>query len=486
MMSSSSGANISIADRLEILSKLEDGMTVSGIACEYGLSKRTIRRYRQNSKEIRNFAANPKHREMKRQRKSTYTDMETKLYNWFLQRKLLGDCLTDNILIKKAKEMETEFAGTSNFKGSRGWLWNWKKKYDIDKKTTDPNEIAANNFIREFLQTLVKENINEEDVYNMDETSLLWRALPWKTLAHEEKCLIIKGENGKTDIVTVAFCANTSGTHKLPLLFVNKFANPRALKHCKDTLSVVYKSHPNAWINEDIFREWYNNHFKQCVKERQLQEQREGKVILLVDNFKAHKLEKDELDDGHFVLMFLPPNTSSMIQPMDRGVIAECKKLFRHKLFHQVLQVLQYDDGLTQFYADYDIKDCINFISEAWNDVTLQTIRNSWAKILNRQIELNDLKIENPIDSDEKNAEQSFNVMSAEEITEWISRCEQVEIILEETAIEGENKSPSPPLIGGEEIDHLLYNLKTLSKIEPEIEADAKRIIDCFNKTEER
>ncbi|KAK9301502.1 hypothetical protein QLX08_006131 [Tetragonisca angustula] len=453
MMSSSSGANISIADRLEILAKLEDGMTVSGIACEYGLSKRTIRRYRQNSKEIRNFAANPKHREMKRQRKSTYTDMETKLYNWFLQRKLLGDCLTDNILIKKAKEMETEFAGTSNFKGSRGWLWNWKKKYDIDKKTTDPNEIAANNFIREFLQTLVKENISEEDVYNMDETSLLWRALPWKTLAHEEKCLIIKGENGKTDIVTVAFCANTSGTHKLPLLFVNKFANPRALKHCKDTLSV---------------------------------EQREGKVILLVDNFKAHKLEKDELDDGHFVLMFLPPNTSSMIQPMDRGVIAECKKLFRHKLFHQVLQVLQYDDGLTQFYADYDIKDCINFISEAWNDVTLQTIRNSWAKILNRQIELNDLKIEDPIVSDEKNAKQSFNVMSAEEITEWISRCEQVEIIFEETGIEGENKSPSSPSIGGEEIDHLLYNLKTLSKIEPEIEADAKRIINCFNKTEER
>ena len=116
----------------------------------------------------------------------------------------------------------------------------------------------------------------------------------------------------------------------------------------------------------------------------------------------------------------------------------------------------------------------------------MQTIRNSWAKILNRQIELNDLKIEDPIVSDEKNAKQSFNVMSAEEITEWISRCEQVEIIFEETGIEGENKSPSSPSIGGEEIDHLLYNLKTLSKIEPEIEADVKRIINCFNKTEER
>lgn len=76
--------------------------------------------------------------------------------------------------------------------------------------------------------------------------------------------------------------------------------------------------------------------------------------------------------------------------------------------------------------------------------------------------------------------------MSPAEIKEWISRCEQVEIILEETVIEGENKSPPPPPIEGEEIDRLLYNLKTLSKIEPEIEADAKRIIDYFNKTEER
>ncbi|XP_012245755.1 jerky protein homolog-like [Bombus impatiens] len=484
-MTSPSGNNTSIADRLDILEKLEDGMTVSSIACEYGLSNRTIRRYRQHSKAIRNFAANPKYREMKRQRIPIYTDLESKLYRWFQQRKLLGDCLTDNILINKAKEIETEFPSTSNFKASRGWLQNWKKKYDIGKNTTDPNEIAANNFIREFLQILVKEDINEEDVYNMDETSLLWKALPWKTLVHEEKYLIIKGENRKTDIVTVAFCANTSGTHKLPLLFVNKFANPRALKHCKDKLPVVYKSHCNAWVNEDIFREWYTNHFKQSVKERQLQEQRKGKVILLVDNFKAHKLEKKELDDGHFMLIFLPPNTSSLIQPMDRGVITQCKKIFRLELLRRVLQ---YNDGLTQFYADYDIKDCIDYISEAWNNVTPQNIRSCWVKILNRQFEFNNIKTENPTVTDEQNAEQSIDVMSAEEITEWISGCEQAEIIPEETAILKQicKFESSPSLIEDEEIDRLLYNLRMLSKIEPEIEADAKRIIDHFNKKQER
>lgn len=335
-MTSPSSNNTSIADRLDILEKLENGMTVSSIACEYGLSNRTIRRYRQHSKAIRNFAANPKYREMKRQRIPIYIDLESKLYRWFQRKKLVGDYLTDNIIINKAKEIETEVPSTSNFKASRGWLQNWKKKYDIGKYTTDLNEIAANNFIREFLQILLQEDINEEDVYNMDETSLLWKALPWKTLVHEEKYLIIKGENRKTDIVTVAFCANASGTHKLPLLFVNKFANPRALKHCKDTLPVVYKSHCNACVNEDIFREWYTNHFKQSVKERQLQEQRKGKVILLVDNFKAHKLEKKELDDGHFRLIFLPPNMSSLIQPMDQGVITQCKKIFRLELLHRV------------------------------------------------------------------------------------------------------------------------------------------------------
>lgn len=150
--------------------------------------------------------------------------------------------------------------------------------------------------------------------------------------------------------------------------------------------------------------------------------------------------------------------------------------------------MLQYNDGLTQFYADYDIKDCIDYISKAWDNVTPQNIRNSWIKILNGQFEFDDIKTENSTVTDEQNAEQSIDVMSAEEITEWISGCEQAEIIPEETATLKQicKFESSPSLIEDEEIDRLLYNLRMLSKIEPEIEADAKRIIDHFNKKQEK
>lgn len=109
-------------------------------------------------------------------------------------------------------------------------------------------------------------------------------------------------------------------------------------------------------------------------------------------------------------------------------------------------------------------------------------------KILNRQFEYNNIKTENSTVTDEQNAEQSIDVMSAEEITEWISGCEQAEIIPEETAILKQSCKfeSSLSLIEDEEIDRLLYNLRMLSKIEPEIEADAKRIIDHFNKKQER
>ena len=69
-----------------------------------------------------------------------------------------------------------------------------------------------------------------------------------------------------------------------------------------------------------------------------LNEGRFGKVLILVDNCRGNTLCKETREDPRFKVMFLPPNTTSLIQSMYQGVIAECKKLFRHKLLQKILQ----------------------------------------------------------------------------------------------------------------------------------------------------
>ena len=60
-----------------------------------------------------------------------------------------------------------------------------------------------------------------------------------------------------------------------------------------------------------LFEEWIREVDRRFTKEEQ-------KIILLVDNCPAHP-SIDNLVSTE--LIFLPPNTTSKLQPMDQGVI---------------------------------------------------------------------------------------------------------------------------------------------------------------------
>lgn len=55
----------------------------------------------------------------------------------------------------------------------------------------------------------------------------------------------------------------------------------------------------------------------------------EVKALFLLDNEPAHpSTDKLISDEGKIRVMFLLPNTTSIIQPKDQGVIVACKKLY--------------------------------------------------------------------------------------------------------------------------------------------------------------
>ena len=81
-----------------------------------------------------------------------------------------------------------------------------------------------------------------------------------------------------------------------------------------DALHVIYKLQRNAWMNSEIFPEWFSKEFVPAVKRHQrLRNVRSPKALLLIDNCSAHP---DELSshDGSVTCMFLPLNTTSLIQ----------------------------------------------------------------------------------------------------------------------------------------------------------------------------
>lgn len=119
---------------------------------------------------------------------------------------------------------------------------------------------------------------------------------------------------------------------------IGKLAKPRCFKNVNvNVLPVIYKSQRNAWKNSEIFAEWFKKDFVPAVKRHQrAQNIRSPKALLLMDNCSAHP-EQLKTRDGSVTCMFLPPNTTSLIQPMDQGVLQAMKNRYKRKLLQEVI-----------------------------------------------------------------------------------------------------------------------------------------------------
>lgn len=140
------------------------------------------------------------------------------------------------------------------------------------------------------------------------------------------------------DRFTVLGCTNATGTHKRKPVLIGKSAKLRYFKHVNmDALPVIYKSQRNAWMNSEIFAEWFKKSFVPAVKSQQSSQNiRSQKSVLLIDNCSAHP---DELSshDGSVTCLFLPQNTISLIQPMDQGVLQAMKNRYKKKILRKVI-----------------------------------------------------------------------------------------------------------------------------------------------------
>ncbi|XP_043263440.1 jerky protein homolog-like [Colletes gigas] len=352
--------SLTVQQRLDALKDLET-LPLTSVAAKFNVHPTTIRRIKNNSAIIGRFAEENKRRaKRQRFRKPMYEELEQHLLAWFTERRTLGDILSDTILLQKAIELKNTLAISSDFKVSRGWLSKFKERHNIrlvhvcgEKASAD--EDGANVFVQDFNKFIVEENINLDCIYNMDESGLLWKALPTKTLAGGNEASV-NGYKLRKERVTIALCSNATGTHKIMPLMQR-----------------------NAWMDQSLFANWYENHFKPSVRDYHIKNGINGPVILLLDNCAGHKVTADT--DRNFRIKYLPANTTCLIQPMDQGVIEKTKRSFRRRLMQRVIDCTR---GINEFYKIYSIRDCIEMIAESWKEITTDNIRNAWNKIIKR------------------------------------------------------------------------------------------------------
>ncbi|CAL4247680.1 unnamed protein product, partial [Meganyctiphanes norvegica] len=189
---------------------------------------------------------------------------------------------------------------------------------------------------------------------------------------------------------------------------------------------VIYRASKNAWMTADLFTEWFHKYFVPKTKKFLLDQNLPPKAFLYVDNCTAHP-ENNTLISGDIVVKFLPPNTTSILQPMDQGILRQLKVIYKSRLMLDL--VADDDKSIIQAWKDYNIRDAIFNIASAWDNIKPENHQKAWRKLMpgNEIIDFDGFK---PLGKENKEAEdmlkrflqgqKNTEQISEEDFREWI------------------------------------------------------------------
>ncbi|XP_072142099.1 tigger transposable element-derived protein 4-like [Dermacentor andersoni] len=251
-----------------------------------------------------------------------------------------------------------------DFKFTDGWIHGFKNRHGVSfKKVCGESSAVGQSTVTDYRTSKLKalpQAYAPADIFNCDKTGLFFNMLPDRSLCFtNEACA---GGKHSKETVTVMVGANAVGTEKLPLLVIGKAKNPHCFKGAK-YLPVWYSGNTKAWITQSLFED-YNHHVDRMFECQKRQ------VVIVVDNCMAHGAVNNL---QAICLEFLPPNTTSVLQPMDQGVIKNLKVHYRARLLGRTLMC--FDNGKTH---SVNLFTALGMLADAWKAVQPSMIANCY------------------------------------------------------------------------------------------------------------
>ncbi|CAL1682044.1 unnamed protein product [Lasius platythorax] len=272
-----------------------------------------------------------------------------------------------------------EFGVSSTFGTKQRWLRRcWTRFMNLPQFRNAPKctenltqssnqiEVSDKKFIQEFIHRLNEKNIIRDNIYIMFMKKYTWKTLLPNTQTATKEIDIQKLQN---DGLTIIFCTNATGSCKLSPFYFYEYETQEALKYFKSEEAISQILKTDILKHQQIFADWYNNHFIKSVIKHQQETNVSGKVLLLVKNCKEFILPKDTKQNDDFEMLFFPPNIKR-IHALTQNIV----EIIRHR-FKKVSK---------DFCTSYDMNIYIKSICKSWaNYVTPGYIKSSWEKFFN-------------------------------------------------------------------------------------------------------
>jgi hypothetical protein len=286
-----------------------------------------------------------------------------------------------------------------DFKASNGYIEKFKKRMKITrraintliKKDYDEQKTKIIDFLFKF-DNNIKEN-NVKLLFNFDETAVFFETQPKCTLDIKGVKHVGVRSFGKSKQRLTAICGLCSNGVKLPLIIIVKSQaidqDCEVKKGTFDDLTselirqsnTLVLQNRKAWCNAILMRDHVLPHFKRFLPKR-------INLLYLMDNCSAHSCDSmlEHYEEEKLNYMFLPPETTPMLQPFDVAMAKAFKSRIRQR-FQEHLQDnlidVTYDSGKKKKSFNNPTRDSVvRWAIESWQ--TIDTEANSSIKgILN-------------------------------------------------------------------------------------------------------
>ena len=255
---------LSIAEKREVVQMLNRGSSTSQIAQHYGIGQQIVRDIKKKESELERYQitfGSPSNADRKSLKRPITDDVDRATYTWFKAQRAEGVEVNSLMLRMKSQEFNKLLSGPDSFKSSKGWLQKFLSRHGIRMtKTAGERGEADLEAAWEYCSKTIPEILEEEQItlsqlYNGDETSLIYRKTLSKTYTLPSEDRQLCGRKQPKERVTLLVVSNATGTDKLPLIMIGKFKNPRCfIKINPSSIPLTYLNQKKAWMDSTLFK----------------------------------------------------------------------------------------------------------------------------------------------------------------------------------------------------------------------------------------
>ena len=267
---------LNLKKKIELI-KFSESNSIRTTANNFNVGIGTVVRIKQRKDEyLKMYEENVNEERLRKRRKTEFFEINDLVWSWFLKVRAAKIPLSGPLIQEAALEFSKKL-NKPNFKASNGWLESFCKSKNISFLSLNGESGSADAESAIDFQNKLEElccGFTPENIFNCDETGLMFKALPNKSYVQKTKQS--RGIKIKKDRLSVLLTASMTG-EKLKPLVIGKSAKPRCFKNLDiNKLAVKWTFNSKAWMTARIF-EYFLEFNRKLIKQKR-------KILLLLDN----------------------------------------------------------------------------------------------------------------------------------------------------------------------------------------------------------